>query len=75
MDYEKEIISLQGRAASMEADIRNLVGWQHTQNGTITRVDKKVDKLLFWMIGTAAGAALSFLATIVTLLVVISTRG
>ena len=75
MDHEKEIIHLRGEVATLRADVNNLVGWQHTQNGTINRVDAKVDDIYKIMLGTAGTAALSFLGTIITLLVVLANRG
>ena len=74
VDHEKEIIYLRGEVATLRADVNNLTGWQHTQNGTINRVDTKVDGIYKIMIGTAGTVALSFLGTIVTLLVVLANR-
>ena len=74
VDHDQEIICLRGEVATLKAHVENLSGWQHTQNGTIHRVDSKVDGIYKIMIGTAGTAALSFLGTIVTLLVVLSTR-
>jgi len=74
MDTEQEIIYLRGEVARLGADVSNLTGWQHTQNGTINRVDAKVDNIYKIMLGTAGTAALSFLGTIITLLVVLSTK-
>lgn len=75
VDHEKEIIYLRGRVATMEANIQNLIGWQHTQNGTLKDMDNKITGIYKIMIGTAGTAALSFLGTIVTLLVVLANRG
>jgi len=75
MDYEKEIIDLRGEVATLKADVSNLCGWQHTQNGSLQRMDTKIDGIYKILIGTAGTAALSFLGTIITLLVVLSTRG
>ncbi len=75
MDHEKEIVYLRGEVATLKANVENLVGWQHSQNGAIHRVDTKVDNLIKLMLGTAGTAALSFLGTIVTLLVVLANRG
>lgn len=75
MDHEEEIIYLRGEVATLRADVNNLVGWQHTQNGTIKNVDDKVTGIYKIMIGTAGTAALSFLGTIITLLVVLANRG
>ncbi len=74
MDYEKEIVFLRQKVATLEANTNNLVGWQHSQDGAIHRVDAKVDTIYKYMLGTATTAALSFLGTITTLMVVISNR-
>lgn len=82
MDYEKEIVELRGRVSTVEADVKNLVGWQRTQNGTINRmydeigkVNTNVNGIYKIMLGTATTAALSFLGTVITLLVILSSRG
>jgi hypothetical protein len=74
MNAESEIMSLQREVAGLKADVTNLCGWQHTQNGSLQRVDSKVDGLYKIMLGTAGTAALSFLGTIITLLVVMAGR-
>lgn len=81
MDHEAEIIGLREEVAGLKADVANLCGWQKTQNGALLRaderllrVDSKVDGIYKVLLGTATTAALSFLGTIVTLLVVLSTR-
>jgi len=75
LDYEKEIIDLRGEVATLKADVANLNGWQKNQNGALLRVDSKVDNIYKIMLTTAGTAGLSFLGTIITLLVVLSTRG
>lgn len=75
MDLEAQVLSMEREVAALKADVNNLVGWQHTQNGSLQRVDEKVDGIYKIMLGTAGTAALSFLGTIITLLVVLSTRG
>ena len=75
LDQEKEIINLRGEVAALKANVNNLVGWQQTQNGTIHRVDSKVDGIYKIMLGTAGTAALSFLGTVITLLVVLANKG
>lgn len=72
MDYENEIIYLRGEVSALRANVENIIGWQHTQNGALNRVDTKVDNIYRIMLGTAVTAALSFLGTIITLLVVLS---
>ncbi len=47
--------------ADLQARVKNLEGWQATQNGNINKVDKKVDRLQFWIMGLAASMALQIL--------------
>ncbi|MCG8401353.1 MAG: hypothetical protein MJA84_07120 [Firmicutes bacterium] len=75
MDCEKELIDILEEVATLKADVANLNGWQKNQNGALLRVDSKIENIYKIMIGTAGTAALSFLGTIVTLLVILSTRG
>lgn len=86
MNQVEEIISLGKKVAAMEADIANLVGWQNTQNGTIHKVNDKVDGLAEslnknttgiyrMLLGAVGAAALSFLGTVITLLVLLSKKG
>ena len=63
------------RIAKLEEAVRNLSGWQATQNGALLRVDLKVDNIYKIMLGTAGTAALSFLGTIITLLVIVNKGG
>ena len=42
------------RVATWEADVENIKGWQKTQNGTLQRIDGKIDKLVYWLMGTMA---------------------
>lgn len=34
--------------------IENLESWQKTQNGSLSRIDDKVDRLLYWIMGEMA---------------------
>ena len=73
MDQEKEIMNLREAVATLKADVANLVGWQESQNGTIHRVEKKVDdtdqkidrkfeKLQYWIMGTMATSLITLVA-------------
>lgn len=75
MDHEDEIIYLREEVAGLKENVRNLNGWQATQNGSLQRMDTKFDGIYKIMIGTAGTAALSFLGTIITLLVVLANKG
>lgn len=64
------------RIAKLEVEVENLSGWQKTQNGSLQRIERKidikVDTIYKILLGAAGTAALSFLGTIITLLVVLS---
>jgi len=38
--------------------IENLEGWQKKQNGALIRIDQKVDRLLYWLMGEMAAFVL-----------------
>jgi hypothetical protein len=40
LDQENEIISLREEVATLKESVRNLNGWQATQNGSLQRMDK-----------------------------------
>ncbi|MDQ7790209.1 MAG: hypothetical protein RDU41_09180 [Clostridia bacterium] len=54
------------RVSAVESDVKNLTGWQTSQNGAIHRVEAKVDKLQFWIMTVVAGAVLNLLGLILT---------
>jgi hypothetical protein len=44
--------------ARHDEQIENLRGWQKTQNGALIRIDQKVDRLLYWLMGEMAALIL-----------------
>jgi len=46
------------RVAGLERDVDNLKGWQKTQNGTLQRIDAKIDKVVWWLMGEMAAVIL-----------------
>ena len=44
--------------ARHDESIANLKGWQKAQNGTLIRIDQKVDRLLYWLMGEMAALIL-----------------
>lgn len=56
------------RMAKVEAEVVNLNGWQESQNGSIHRVDEKVDKLQMWMMGMLGTSIVSLALLVVNLL-------
>ena len=55
----------EGRVSGLEHDMDNMKGWQKSQNGSILRVEEKVDKLVFWQMTTAIGFALTVVGAVV----------
>jgi len=53
-----DVIELGKDVAGMKRDIANLQGWQKTQNGTLQRIDAKIDKLVYWLMGEMAAVIL-----------------
>lgn len=68
MDINKEVIRLNGEVVALRADVNNLTGWQRAQNGTIQRVDAKVDKLQMWMLGMLGTSIISLALLVANLL-------
>lgn len=54
----EDVIELKEDVAAMKRDIDNLKGWQKTQNGTLQRIDAKIDKLVYWLMGEMAAIIL-----------------
>lgn len=74
MNWEEEIITLKVKVAKIETDIDNLLTWQATQNGSLQRLDSKVDNIHKMLMGGVAALALSLVSTVITLLVTISSK-
>jgi hypothetical protein len=49
----------------MKETIKNLTEWQKKQNGTLIRIEEKVDKLVWWILGTFATFSLGIISTVV----------
>ena len=67
MDVEREIIGLKGQVATLEADVKNLTGWQHTQNGSIDKVATRVDRLQYWIMGLLGTSVMSLFLLVANL--------
>ena len=55
------------RAAKLEADVKNLIGWQESQNGSIDRVAARVDKLQYWIMGLLGTSVVSLFLLVANL--------
>ena len=51
--------------AALEENIKNLTGWQKTQNGTLIRLEEKIDKLVWWILGTFATFSIGVVSAVV----------
>lgn len=58
----------EGSIASLQTSVMNLEGWQRTQNGSIIRVEGKIDKLIFWFMTFAAVTGVGLVVNVVLLL-------
>lgn len=56
MEITERVGKLEIAQARTEERLDNLEGWQKSQNGTIKEVNKKVDKLQYWIMGVMAAA-------------------
>lgn len=54
MSVETEVAELGRTVARHDEKIENLEKWQEKQNGAILRVEAKVDRLIWGILGTAA---------------------
>jgi|LSQX01.2.fsa_nt_gb hypothetical protein len=59
----------EGVIAGLEKSIKNLEGWQKSQNGSIIRVEGKIDKLIFWFMTSAITLGVGFAVNIALLLI------
>lgn len=57
-DHEQRIIYLETCAA-------NLLKGQEQQNGTVARIEGKIDRLFYWVVGSLVSAVAALLAVIV----------
>ena len=53
----------EGKIGRMEEAIENLEGWQKTQNGSLQRMETKVEKLLYLIMGVMV----TYIFTLITL--------
>lgn len=54
MEITERVGKLEIAQARTEERLDNLEGWQKSQNSTIKEVNKKVDKLQYWIMGVMA---------------------
>ena len=54
MEITERVEKLEIAQARTEERLDNLEGWQKSQTGTIKEINKKVDKLQYWIMGVMA---------------------
>jgi uncharacterized coiled-coil protein SlyX len=54
LEITERVGKLEIAQARTEERLDNLEGWQKSQNSTIKEVNKKVDKLQYWIMGVMA---------------------
>lgn len=55
------------RIACLEADRDSFREWQHKQNGSLQRLEEKIDKIYFWLVTLMGGVSVSLILLIVQL--------
>ena len=58
----------EGKIGRMEEAIDNLEGWQKKQNGSLQRMEAKVEKLQYWIMGVMATSIFTAITLIFQLL-------
>jgi len=64
MEAEHVYCKHEGDIQGLMSDMENVLGWQKTQNGSIQRIEAKVDK----MYNAAIVAGLAFIANLIFML-------
>lgn len=52
---EERVGTLEQTVSGYTQRLNDLTGWQKSQNGSIRRVEEKLDKLIFWFMTYAFG--------------------
>lgn len=59
-----DTMELVERIATMETRVESLEAWQGKQNGSLQRLEAKVDKLLMFIVGLLGGVTVNLIITI-----------
>ena len=62
---EDSMIQKEIAIARLEERVSNLEGWQKTQNGSLIRLEEKIDKLLYLLLTTFLTAFVSLVLNFV----------
>ena len=57
----------EGKIGRMEESIDNLEGWQKKQNGSLQRLEAKVERLQYWIMGVMATSIFTLVGLIIQL--------
>jgi hypothetical protein len=58
MELADRVMHLERKVERHDEAIERIDGWQKTQNGTLQRIDAKIDKLVYWIMGEMAAVIL-----------------
>jgi len=55
------------RVIELSTRIENLEGWQKRQNGSLQKIEEKMDKIYMWLIGLMGGVIASLILLLINL--------
>jgi peptidoglycan hydrolase CwlO-like protein len=61
LELAEKVNGIDSRLGKVEQKVEDLSGWQKSQNGAIHEVNKKVERLQFWIMGLLASSLVSLL--------------
>jgi len=64
----KEIMELKEEMSSLITEVDNLKAWQNKQNGSIQKLEEKIDKLTWYLTTLLGGVAVSLFLEIISIL-------
>lgn len=62
-----DMIEIAERLAATEHDVQALKDWQQKQNGSLQRLEEKMDSIQKWLIGLLGGVITSLILLIVNM--------
>ena len=64
---DKRLLAGAEARGALAERVRNLETWQASQDGAIQRVERKLDQLLFWLLGAMLSSLIGAAAAVVAL--------
>jgi hypothetical protein len=55
------------RVIELSTRVENLEGWQKRQNGSLQKIEEKMDKIYMWLIGLMGGVITSLILLLINL--------